>query len=114
MSRATPRRIRGGGLPKWDRARGARLEAADEVVRIYAVELALEEPIELLITRRLLAVRDAEGIGLGYRKYTVFSPERSIRRTELRGCWAKIWANLIISGEFSFLERSIIVSALFC
>ena len=32
----------------------------------------------------------------------------------LRGCWAKIWANLIISGEFSFLERSIIVSALFC
>ncbi len=33
----------------------------------------------------------------------------------LRGCWAKIWANLIMSGLlFSVLARVIMASAEFC
>lgn len=68
MSRATPRGVQDGRLSKWNRARGARLVTTSEVDRICALELALEEPIELLVTRRLLAVRHAEGIGLAYGK----------------------------------------------
>jgi len=75
VSRATPRRVQDGCLSKWDRARVARLESAGEVDRICALELALEEPIELLITRRLLAILDADGIGLGYGKDKSFSGE---------------------------------------
>ena len=114
VSRATPRRVQGSCLSKWYRARAADLLAVGEVVRICALELALEEPIELRIARRLLTVLDTEGIGLGLRVKISPPLERTIIRTVLRGCWQKIWANLIISCEFSFLERSIIMSALFC
>ena len=47
MRRAATRWVQAGLLAKRDRARLAGLAAIREFVRIYALELALEEPIEL-------------------------------------------------------------------
>jgi hypothetical protein len=58
------------------------LIAVGELGRVCALELALEEPIQLRITRRLLTVLDAEGIWLrrGLRvKDKILSAERNIR-----------------------------------
>ena len=65
VSRATPRRAQDGCLSKWYRARAACLIAVGELGGVCTLELALEKPVQLRITRRLLAVLDAKGIGLG-------------------------------------------------
>ena len=51
-------------LAEGDRARVADLLATCELDGIIALELALEEPVQLGVARRLLAVRHADGIGL--------------------------------------------------
>lgn len=63
VRRTTPRRVQDGRLSKGDRAWPTRFLAVGEVVRVYTLELALEEPVELRVTRGLLAVLDAEGVG---------------------------------------------------
>ncbi len=56
--------VHGRILAKRDRARLAGRTAIRKFIRIHALELTLEEPIELLVSRLLLAVRYAEGVGL--------------------------------------------------
>ena len=64
MSRATSRRVQGGRLAERHRACAAHWDVTDKRVGIRTLELALEEPVELGIPRRILAVRDAKRIGL--------------------------------------------------
>ena len=47
-----------------NRARGANLEPTNERRLVSTLELALEEPVELLVLRCLLAVRDGDGVWL--------------------------------------------------
>jgi len=64
MSRATSWRVQDVGLAKGNRARVAGFEATCKVRGIRALELALEEPIELGVLWRLLTVHYAERVGL--------------------------------------------------
>jgi len=64
MRRAATRGIHGGSLAKRNRARRADLAATHEFVEVYALELALEEPSELLVLRCLLAVWYTDRVGL--------------------------------------------------
>ena len=54
---ATTRRVHGPFVTQRDRARVADREVSPEFVRIHALKLALEEPIEFCISWLLLAVR---------------------------------------------------------
>lgn len=64
MSGATARRVQNVRLAGGDRAFVAGFETAYEVVGIHALKLALEEPVQFGIPRRVLAVRYAERVGL--------------------------------------------------
>lgn len=64
MSRTTSWRVQDLGLAKGNRARGADWEATCKHRGIRALELALEEPIELGVPWRLLTVLYAERVGL--------------------------------------------------
>jgi hypothetical protein len=64
IRRAATRRAQGRVLAQRDRARGAERAAIREFIRIHALELALEEPIKLCVSRLLLAVRHAERVRL--------------------------------------------------
>ena len=89
VSRATPGRAQDGCLSKWYRAWAACLITVGELGGVCALELALEEPVQLRITRCLLAVLDAEGIRLGRGsrvKIKSFGGEETLGRTVLRGC----------------------------
>lgn len=64
MSRATSCRVQDLGLAKGNRARTAGFEATSKVCGIRALELALEEPIELSVPWCFLAILHAERIRL--------------------------------------------------
>jgi len=64
ISRATPWRVQDLGLAKGNRARVAGFEATCKVRGIGALELALEEPIELGVPRRFLTVLHAQRVRL--------------------------------------------------
>ena len=64
MRGAGTRRADGGAEREGNRARGANLETTNERRLVSTLELALEEPVELLVLRCLLAVRDGDGVWL--------------------------------------------------
>lgn len=96
-------------------------EAADERLLVRALELALEQAVEFRVLRCLLAVRDSLRIRLigKNRVFNIIERCGTMRGewelTVLRGCCAKICANLIMSASLlRVFARSIIASAESC
>ena len=90
---------------------------SSENTEIGARKLAMEEPVEFCVFRGNLTVRNLGFIRLWYLtvRHSVGRKRRKIILTEFRGCWANIWASLIISALLlSCFARSIILSAPFC
>jgi hypothetical protein len=68
MRGAATERVHGSFLTERDRAGLANRDVTYELVKIRALELALEESIELCVSRRLLAVRHTERVRLALGK----------------------------------------------
>lgn len=62
MSRAASRWVDGARQAEGNSALRTRLEVPNEL-RLDTLELALEEPVQLLVLRCLLAIRDGERVG---------------------------------------------------